>query len=101
MFSENDVSAVDSFLKDSGITEILEPWNRIKMTLEEEPTNSSKLPHLCNTCTEVTCPLATITNTSTVKSGKIAFNVYACEYYNKNKISSNDKNYRGKEKGLN
>lgn len=83
--------------------EFLSPQSPAQQQKTEEGqkklTNSLKLPHLCNTCTEVACPLAAITNTSTVKSGKIAFNVYTCEYYNnKNKISSNDKNYREKEK---
>ena len=52
MLSENDISAVDSFLKDSGIVEILEPWHRIKTALAELGTTpnigSPKLVALAN-----------------------------------------------------
>jgi len=33
MLSENDIVAVDCFLKDSGIVDILEPWYRIKTAI--------------------------------------------------------------------
>jgi hypothetical protein len=42
MISENDVSAVDSFIKDSGITEMLEPWIRIKTALSEDACRQCK-----------------------------------------------------------
>lgn len=51
MISKDDVSAVDSFLKDSGIVEILEPWNRIKRAIEElaqQTHNRSSVP--CGDC---------------------------------------------------
>ena len=37
--------------------------------------------HLCSTCSDRICPLMAINYTESIKSGKVKFNVYECEYY--------------------
>jgi len=75
MLSENDVSAVDSFIKDSGVIEMLEPWSRIKTALADSPA-TVRSPDLCDTCQNEGCRGVEIPY-----KGK--WTMHACEGYTK------------------